>query len=231
MARVLLSSVLISLSGISSPSAQTPAPHELKLYVENAAGAIAGRVEVSIGQIDPRVDFAACRRLEPFLPQGARLWGRAWVGARCTDGPAITAYFPVHVKIFGRAIVANRAFPAGISLNSSDVHDEEVELTREAPGALADLAAVGDKVLARPLAAGQMLRPEYFRARPAVAPGDTVKLVYAGSGFTVSTEGRAIGAALEGQPVRVQTASGKTLSGTARAGRIVQLGQPSLKIP
>jgi flagella basal body P-ring formation protein FlgA len=224
MVRIVLTSFLVSLAAVSSSSAQSPTPESLKLYVENAAGGIGGRAEVTVGALDPRIDLSACTRLEPFVPPGARLWGRAWIGVRCTEGPALTAYFPVHVKLFGSALLAGRAFAAGTSLAPADVRLEEVELTREPPGALADPSFVGGKVLARPIAAGQVLRAEHFRAPPAVAAGDSVKLVYAGTGFTVSTEGRAIGAAAAGQPVRVQTGTGKTLSGIAREGRIVQVG-------
>ena len=51
-----------------------------------------------------------------------------------------------------------------------------------------------------------------------------MKVLLTGRGFSVATEGRAVTGAAEGQTVRVQTASGKTLSGVARAGRVVQVG-------
>jgi flagella basal body P-ring formation protein FlgA len=204
--------------------AQSVDPAKLRQYLERETAGLPGRVEVSIGALDQRIDLSACGGIEPFVPANARLWGRAWAGLRCVEGPSRTAYVPVHVKVHGPALVAARALPAGAAIGPADVRLKEVELSREPPGALAGLEAVEDKVLVRPLAAGQALRAEYFRARPALSPGDAVKLVYAGPGFSVQAEGRAIGAAAEGQLVRVQTVDGKTLSGTARAGRIVQVG-------
>lgn len=223
---VLIAPLLAALAcqaAAQMPQRATPEA-ALKLYLEREVTGLPGRVEVSIGALDPRVDLSACRRIEPFLPGSARLWGRAVVGVRCTEGPALSAYFPVQVKVFAPALVAMRPLPAGAALGAGDARIEEVELTREPPGTLSDPAAIADKLLARPVAAGQMLRPEHFRARPVVAAGDQVKLVYAGAGFTVSTEGRALAPAAEGQSVRIQTAAGRTLTGTARSGRIVQVG-------
>jgi flagella basal body P-ring formation protein FlgA len=219
----LLLAALACHASAQMPQRATPEA-ALKLYLEREATGLPGRVEVSIGALDARVDLSACLRIEPFLPSGARLWGRAMVGLRCTDGPTLSAYFPVQVKVFAPALVATRPLAAGALLGAGDAQVEEVELTREPPGTLSDPAAIADKLLARPVSAGQMLRPEYFRARPVVAAGDHVKLVYAGAGFTVATEGRALAPAAEGQSVRIQTATGRTLTGTARAGRIVQVG-------
>jgi flagella basal body P-ring formation protein FlgA len=224
-------SLLIAIAlfaALGAPAnAQLAAPSKpqeaLQLYLEHAASGLPGRVEVSVGALDARVDLSRCARIEPFLPHAARLWGRGWVGVRCTEGPALTAYFPVHVKVFGPALVAVRGLAAGSAVGPADVRIDERELTREPPGVLSELAGVAERVLARPILAGQPLRAEYFRLRPAVTFGDPVRLVYSGPGFTVTTEGRAMGSAAPGQPVRVQSASGRTFTGTALDGRIVRV--------
>jgi flagella basal body P-ring formation protein FlgA len=73
------------------------------------------------------------------------------------------------------------------------------------------------------IASGQVLRQDYFRAPPAIGAGDSVRVVYTGEGFNISTSGRAIGNAAEGQPVRVQTEAGRIVQGIARAGRVVEM--------
>ncbi len=204
--------------------AQVPRPEQaLKLYLEREATGLPCRVEVTLGTLDSRISLAECQRIEPFLPSGARLWGRGYVGVRCVEGAPFTAFLPVHVKVTGPALVAARPLPAGSALAAADLRLEEIELTREPPGVLTDFAAVGPRILARPLAPGQSLRGEHLRVPLAVQPGDTIKVLLSGRGFSVSTEGKAISGAAEGQPVRVQTAMGKTLSGTARAGKVVQV--------
>ena len=51
-----------------------------------APGAL--RVEIEPGRLDPRLRLAPCERIEPYLPPGARAWGRSRVGLRCVQGPA-----------------------------------------------------------------------------------------------------------------------------------------------
>lgn len=198
-------------------------PDQLRLFLEKETSGVAGRVEVSIGTPDSRLTLAPCANMQPFIPTGARLWGRTTLGVRCVGGPAWQVFLPAHIKVFGQAPVASRALNAGDSLTDADVRYDEVELSRFPMGALADMAHVADKQLARPVQAGQPLLRDQFRARQVVTQGDDVKLVYTGPGFAVSTQARALSGATEGQSVRVVTESGKTLSGTARAGRVVEI--------
>ena len=73
------------------------------------------------------------------------------------------------------------------------------------------------------IAAGQPLRSDQLIAPWAVQQGQTVKTVSRGGGFNVSSEGRALNNAQEGQVVQVRTPSGQTVSGIARAGGIVEI--------
>lgn len=203
--------------------AQADAPEQLRLFLEKETTGVAGRVEVSIGTPDARLHLAACQKMQPFVPTGTRLWGRTTLGVRCVEGAVWQVFLPAHIKVFGQAPVAARPLNMGDGVAGGDVRFEEVELTRFPAGAFADPAQLADKQLSRSVAAGQPLMRDYFRARQVVAQGDSVKVVYAGPGFAVSTQGRALSGATEGQNVRVVTEAGKTLNGTARSGRIVEV--------
>src|ERR1700690_4642205 len=50
------------------------------LALDKAAVPGTPRVEVVLGQLDPRLHLAACARVEPYLPTGVRLWGKARIG-------------------------------------------------------------------------------------------------------------------------------------------------------
>jgi flagellar basal body P-ring formation protein FlgA len=195
----------------------------LRAYVERQLVGTPGRVEVTVGELDSRRQLAPCGRAEPFVPPNARLWGRATLGVRCVEGAAWTVFVPLHVRIYGPVLVAARALPAGKVLDADDYRVAELELTREQPGMVASAEELRDRVTARPVAAGQPLRGDSFRVRPVLAPGDIVRVVHQGSGFTVSTEGKALGTATAGQVVRVQTESGRVVSGVASHGRIVEI--------
>ncbi len=199
----------------------------LKMYLDSETTGLPGRVEVTVGVLDERLRLAPCTQMAPFLPAGSRLWGRSLIGVRCQDtgtgNPGWSVLVPVDVKVFGQALVTIRALPAGEAPASDALELQEIELSRQAPGVLTDLAVVGDAVMARTLAAGQPLRREHLRPRPVIAAGEMVKLVATGSGFSVMSYGKALNAGADGQTVRVQADSGRTMTGIARTGKVVEI--------
>jgi flagella basal body P-ring formation protein FlgA len=203
--------------------AEAPPARAIQLFLEREATGLPGRVAIELGALDPLARPAPCAQLEPFLPAGARLWGRSTVGLRCSDGTPWSAFLPVTVRVFARVLVANRALPAGHPLATEDYRAEEIDLTQHAVGLLQDPGYADHRVLSRPIATGQPLRREHFRPRPLVSVGDPVRLVYQGSGFSLSTDARALGTATDGESVRVQTESGRVVTGIARGTRRVEL--------
>ena len=195
----------------------------VRLYLEQATTGLPGRVEISVGQLDERLNLAPCAQVEPYVPGNARLWGKSRIGLRCTVGASWNVFLPIEVRVFGQALVAARPIPYGQAFGTEDAQLEEVELSREAGTALSDPNSLEGKTAARAIAPGQVLRAEYFRTPPAVGAGDTVRLIYSGGGFTVSASGRALAAAADGAPVRVQTESGRVVQGIARPGRLVEM--------
>jgi flagella basal body P-ring formation protein FlgA len=90
-------------------------------------------------------------------------------------------------------------------------------------GIVTDMAQAIGRSPTVSLAAGTPLRLDNLRSKPVVQQGQAVRLVSSGAGFSVSAEGRAIGSAGEGQVVQVRTPSGAVISGTARAGGLVEV--------
>lgn len=222
----------VALWIITDARAQAAAPaadpsRMLNMYLDGETTGLPGRVEVTVGALDERLRLAPCTNMVPFLPAGARLWGRSLIGVRCQDsgtpGAGWSVLVPVEVKVFGQALVATRSIAAGETPGLDSLALQEVELTREPPGVLTDPAVIGESALTRPLAPGQTLRRDHLRARPVVTAGDMVKLVANGSGFSITSYGKALTAAADGQTVRVQTESGRTLSGVARSGKVVEI--------
>ena len=212
---------LLTLSLPLAAAAADPS-EQVRLLVEREAG-FPGRVEVTVGQPSSRLHLAPCARVEPFIPAGARLWGRTTLGLRCVEGATWQTFVPVQVTIWAMAPVAARALAAGQPVGADDLQMEEVEVTRYPAGSLADPAQLADKLLTRALPAGRPLLRSDLRARPVLAQGDSVKLLFRGRNFTVSTQGRALAYALDGQNVTVATDSGRNVTGIARPGHIVEL--------
>lgn len=174
----------------------------------------APRVEVVVGALDARLRLAPCEQIEPFLPANARLWGRTRIGVRCARGPSRWSVFlPVTVKVYGPALVAAAALPAGRVVTAGDLVQGEVDLAEDSSAAVArDELAVG-RTLARPLNRGQSLRQSHLKARQWFAAGETVRVVAQGPGFRVSGEAQALTSGVEGQQARVKTEGGRVLTG------------------
>jgi flagella basal body P-ring formation protein FlgA len=204
--------------------AQVPTD-SIRGFVKNEVGQIEGasRIDISVGQPDPRLRLAPCERAEPFLRNGARLWGHGFVGVRCVSGAQWTVNVPVQVRVYGPGLVAARMLAAGRAIAESDVKTEELEWTRQPQGVARDLSDLQGRVPARAIEQGQPVGLALLAEAPAVAQGDPVKLVGLGSGFSITTDGVALASASAGQPVRVRIESGKVLTGTAREGRIVEV--------
>src|SRR5665647_3850822 len=70
-----------------------------------------------------------CEALEPFLPSGARLWGRVSVGVRCSTNQPCTRYVPAYIAVVGTYYVAARPINAGQALTLADAAVREGDLT------------------------------------------------------------------------------------------------------
>lgn len=182
------------------------------------------RVEVEVGELDRRLRLAPCRRVEPHLLAGTRLWGRTRIGLRCVEGPvAWNVYLPITVKVFGLGIVANGPMAAGHVLTDADLAQAEVDLAEDPSAAVADPALAVGRVLARSLDAGESLRESDLRARQWFAAGTAVRVKAGGPGFSVTAQGRALTPGVEGRPVRVRTENGRILTGRATGDALVEL--------
>jgi flagellar basal body P-ring formation protein FlgA len=181
------------------------------------------RAEISIGEIDPHLRLAPCERTQAFLRPGGRLWGRSFIGLRCLQRPGWSISVPVTVRLYGPALVAAQPLPALQPISASAVLQQEVEVTREPGGVVVEAQQLEDRVCTRSLAVGQPIPLNCLRTLPAVGQGDPVKLVGVGSGFSISTEATALATVAAGELVRVRTDSGRTISGIARKGRVVEV--------
>lgn len=225
-----LALVLASLAAFSLP-AQAVGPHPAPLagdarpvienFLQQQAAGLPGRVVITIdtpisGALPP------CDVLEPFLPGGARLWGRVSVGVRCSAGQPWTRYVPAYIAVHGNYYVAARPLSAGQVLTPADAAVREGDLTALPRGVVVDVAQFDGVTALNSIASGAPLRRESLRAAIAVQQGQNVRLRARGAGFTVSTEGKAMASAAVGALVQVKTAGGQLVSGIALADGTVE---------
>jgi flagella basal body P-ring formation protein FlgA len=182
------------------------------------------RVDIQVGQLDPRLHLAPCQKVDPYLPTGARLWGKTRIGLRCTRGPTPwNVYLPITVKIYGQALVATSPLAVGAVVTAGDLTQAEIDLAEDASVAMSDANLVVGRVMARAINPGQSVRQAHLKARQWFAVGETVRLVASGDGFSVAGEGQALTPGTEGMPARVKTESGRVLTGMPTGDHRVEL--------
>jgi flagellar basal body P-ring formation protein FlgA len=181
------------------------------------------RPDIAITENAALARLAQCERMEAFLNPGTRLWGHAFVGVRCLVRPNWSVSVPVSIRLYGKALVATQTVPALVPIPAGAVKIEDTELTRD-PGPVATSPVeLEDRFCTRLIEVGQVIPLSALRTIPAVGQGDTVKLLGIGNGFSISTDAVALASAGAGETVRVRTDAGRTLSGIARHGRVVEM--------
>lgn len=181
------------------------------------------RIEVQVSALEARTMEAPCAAPNYAVAPGQRLWGRSAVVVTCPGISAWSLRVPLMVRVWANALVAVRTLPALMPIRAQDLRTAEVELSREAHGVLTDMAQLAGRVSTRMISAGQPVPLAALRAPQVVSQGDPVKVLGQGQGFSIAVEATAMGAALEGQNVRVRTESGRVLTGVARNGRVVEV--------
>ncbi len=178
------------------------------------------RVEVVVGQLNPRLHLAPCERIEPYLPANVRMWGKSRIGLRCTRGAVPwNVYLPITVKVWGRALVVPAGAMAGSIVLDADLEEAEVDLAEEPGAAFTDRKLVAGRALAQSLRPGQAVRLSHIKARQWFAAGDSVRVVALGEGFALESVGQAVTNGIEGQSARVRTESGALVTGTPSGER------------
>lgn len=192
--------------------------------MSGTANAMPLRFDVTVGALDPRLKLAPCQRIEPYVPNGMRLWGKSRIGLRCTQGERLwNVYLPINVHVYGQALVAAQSLPLGTTLQAGDLTYAEVDLAEDnSPVVVSEALAVG-RSLTRSLVAGQGVRQGDLKSRQWFAAGDTVKVVATGKGFTVAGAGTALSPGFEGQSARVRTDGGQVITGMPVASRQLEV--------
>ncbi len=186
-----------------------------QLLIEQAAS-LPGKASVRVSDPDARLQLPACASLQAWLPPGAKALGKTTVGIRCAT-PAWQLMLPATVSIATRYVASATPLAQGQSLGAADLMLRDGDLASLPPGVLTDLAQANGRTLQMPVAAGMPLSRQMLKTRPVVQPGQQVRLVAVGAGFSISGEGRALTGGAEGDLVQARTTGGQVVMGIAQA--------------
>jgi flagella basal body P-ring formation protein FlgA len=224
---ILSAASLFVLSGVSQAAPAIQNVSALRAVVEQflltQAAGLPGEVSVKVGAVDPRTALAHCPAPEAFLQPGARAWGKTTVGVRCTAPSSWTIFVQAQVNVKADYVAAAVPLAQGQAVEQGQLMLVKGDIAAMPNGIITDMAQAIGRTPTVSLAAGTPLRLDTLRSKPVVQQNQAVRLVLNGNGFSVSAEGRAIGTAGEGQVVQVRTPSGTVVSGTAKAGGMVEV--------
>jgi flagella basal body P-ring formation protein FlgA len=192
-------------------------------YLRTQTAGLPGQVNLTVGQLDPRLNLAACAAPEPFMPGGSRLWGKTTVGVRCSAPSAWTVYVPATVQVLAEYVVTAAPLAQGQTISPSDLAKVRGDLTMLPHGIITDPAQAIGRAMSASLPLGSPLRADSLRSQQAVQQGQMVRLISNGPGFRVSAEARALNNANDGQVTQARTSSGQVITGIARLGGVVEV--------
>lgn len=219
---ILLQSIAASAVSIADIQDHAQIENVVASFVEQQSAALPGKVTYTVNEIDQRIALPACGRLEAFLPAGSQFIGKTSIGVRCMGKKGWSIFVPVQIKVSLNLLVSARQLPMGHVLQEQDLTSQTTEAS-QTEGLTDPKQALG-KVLRYSITSGQVLREDMLRLPFSVTQGQIVPLIVQSDGFSIRSEGAALGNASEGQTVQVRIGSGRVIGGVARANGVVEIG-------
>lgn len=182
------------------------------------------RMVLVLGELDSRLRLAPCARIEPYVPVGARLWGKARIGLRCLEGSTRwNVFLPITVHAYGLAWVVKGNISAGSILTEDDAMEAEVDWS-ESPSPIVSKSSQWVGAMATTaLSTGQALRQISIKPAQVFQAGAQVRVLAQGPGFTITSDGQAMSAGVVGQLTQVKMENGRILPGIVIDSRTVKL--------
>jgi flagella basal body P-ring formation protein FlgA len=230
--RLLLAVLLTAMSAAQAQAQTQTAPvrqdtaairRAVEQFLQVQSAGLPGQVTVAVGAIDNRMNLAACADPQAFFGPGARAWGKTTVGVRCATPTPWTVYIQASVTVIGDYIASAAPLAQGQAIEAGQLTTLKGDLTMLPAGIATDMGQVIGRSTNISLPPGTPMRLDTLRSKPVVQSGQLVRLVSSGSGFSVSSEARAMGTAGDGQVVQVKTSGGQQITGIAKTGGLVEV--------
>lgn len=179
---------------------------EVPNYLQQAG--IAGRYEIQVNRLDPRLRMPTCDSpLYTRLESPAQPVGRVTVRVGCDGGAPWSLLVQAQVRLYRQVVVAQRPLARGTILGPRDIDWRERDVGTLNQGYLTEPEqALGSK-LTRPMNIDQVLTPNHLERPAVVNKGDQVVISANSAGLSVRMPGEALEEGAVGQQVRVRNLS------------------------
>lgn len=219
--------VLLSIPGRAPALAADAEPirRAITNFLDVKSKGLPGQASYGIGAINADALPGGCRNIDVSMNPGVRPWGKTHVNVRCTDGAKWNLFVPVQIRVTADYLVSARPLRAGQLIGEADIARRRGDLADLPADVLTEPAQALGQSSGVSLPVDRPLRADMLRKPLVVTQGQSVKLVSAGVGYQVTSEGRALNNAVAGQVVQVRLASGQVISGIARADGTIGVAQ------
>jgi flagella basal body P-ring formation protein FlgA len=171
---------------------------------------IAGRHEIQINRLDPRLRLPLCDQdLSTSLESPAQPIGRVTLRVRCDGSSPWTVFVPGQVRLYREVVTANRPLKRDNVVTEMDVGLAERDVGLLNQGYLTSLQQAIGKKLTRALLPDQVLAPVHVEQAEVIRKGDQVVISARSGGISVRMPGEALSDGALGKQISVRNQRSK----------------------
>jgi flagella basal body P-ring formation protein FlgA len=171
---------------------------------------IAGRHEIQINRLDPRLRLPLCDQdLTTSLESPAQPIGRVTLRVRCDGSSPWTVFVPGQVRQYREVVTANRPLKRDNVVTEMDVSLAERDIGLLNQGYLTSLQQALGKKLTRALLPDQVLAPVHVQQAEVIRKGDQVVISARSGGISVRMPGEALSDGVLGKQISVRNQRSK----------------------
>lgn len=172
-------------------------------YLSNSQ--IAGRHQIKINRLDPRLRLQSCSEpLQASLENTDTPIGRLSVRVRCNGTAPWGIFVPAQVSLHREIVVTRHPIKRNTQLQTSDLMLAEREISALHQGYLLDIQEAAGALSIRAMSAGQPVLPNQIRIPPTIKRGDKVVITASSGVIRVRMPGEALADGSIGQQIRVR---------------------------
>ena len=166
---------------------------------------IAGRHEIQINRLDPRLRLPLCQQpLTTTLESPAEPIGRVTLRVRCDGAAPWTVFVPGQVRLYREVVIVSRPLKRDNLVTDMDIVLAERDVGLLNQGYLTSLQQAIGKKLTRALLPDQVLAPIHVQLAEAIRKGDQVVISARSGGISVRMPGEALSDGTVGKQISVR---------------------------
>ena len=166
---------------------------------------------------EAELNLASCNKLDITVPGGpSSINGNIRVGVKCLQTNGWTIFLSANVQQKKTYFVTNRQIPYGEILKAEDLVPAQDFPENIPMDAVFDLRQAVGRGVVEIVEKNTAILSRHFSNQSVISNGQAVKVLIQGTGFKVTSDGKALGNAGVGQFVKIKLNSGQVVTAVAK---------------